>query len=85
MPHELSARVEQLRPIDVSPEAIDKVREVWASDDAEPLGHELIREALDIASTNPRNHRCSVFGAMDNFPVCWGLAHGVRDSQGIEC
>ncbi len=55
MPHELSARVEQLRPIDVSPEAMDKVREVWASDDAEPLGHELIREALDIASTNPRS------------------------------
>jgi hypothetical protein len=42
------------RGIDLSTEAIAQVRNVWLSQ-AEPLGHELIREALDIVRPNQRS------------------------------
>jgi hypothetical protein len=54
MPSGLTAAMKQNRGIDLSGKAIAQARDVWLSQ-TEPLGHELIREALDIVRPNPRS------------------------------
>lgn len=55
MPHSIRVRITTPRGIDTSTQAIERIRAMWASEESEPLAHELVREARDIANTNPRS------------------------------
>ena len=55
MPWKLSVRIGEARGINIGQQAIGRVTELWASNHAEPLGHQMIREALDIAGSNARS------------------------------
>jgi hypothetical protein len=55
MPSEFYASLEVLVGLDVRPDAIRRVEEIGACGEEEPFAHELMREAFDIAATNPRS------------------------------
>jgi hypothetical protein len=55
MPHSISVRIGQSRGISTTSEDIKEITEILTAAHSEPLGHELIREAFDIASMNPRS------------------------------
>lgn len=55
MPRDFGVRVFAPQGIDLSPSAVKKIQELWLSGQYEPLGHELIREAMDVSFTNPRS------------------------------
>lgn len=55
MPQDLTVRLDEPVGVDPRPEALEIVSTVWASGYDEPLGHGLIREALDIAAQHPRS------------------------------
>ena len=48
MPDSLHVRVTSHKGIDTSSQAIEQIRAMWASEETEPLAHELVREARDI-------------------------------------
>lgn len=55
MPHNFGVMLEQPRGMNMSATAVEEVRDVWLSGQREPLAQELIREAFDIATGNPRS------------------------------
>jgi hypothetical protein len=55
MPTRIEPWVEIVPGIDATEEAVNKVTAIWAAGASEPLGHELIREALHLASGSPRS------------------------------
>ncbi len=55
MPSTTRARGQVRKGIDTSANAIRALETVWLSGEEEPLGHELVREAFDIAGTSPRS------------------------------
>jgi hypothetical protein len=65
MPGNLGIMVTLPRGLDMSTTAIDQVREVWLSGQREPLGHELIREAFDSVTRNPRSALLIAISALE--------------------
>lgn len=55
MPVDASVRVSDSGGIDTSSTAIETIKSLYACGTREPLCHELLREAFDIASINPRS------------------------------
>lgn len=55
MPHSIRVRVTSPKAINPSREAIQIVEEIYDRKETEPLAHELLREARDVATANPRS------------------------------
>lgn len=55
MPSSFGVMIEQPRGINMSKTAVEEARDIWLSGQREPLAQELIREAFDVATGNPRS------------------------------
>jgi hypothetical protein len=55
MPFGIRARTSFQQGMDLGGDALAELHAVWSKGQHEPLAHELLREALDIAHSNPRS------------------------------
>jgi hypothetical protein len=66
VPHSHLVRVSMPKGLDNRTRAMSAFRKLWASGEREPLGHELVREAFDIAGTNPRSALLIALSALES-------------------